>query len=123
MPAPQLFSSDQQLRMVAVPDAAAARSALTSLLQWYWQGQQRPLLMLPRSSFALACGSTTEAAVKDANKAWDGGDFSPYPSECNDAYLQLLTRGLEGSPLQHPKFPVLARQWFGPALQAAGWPA
>ena len=123
MPPPQLFSSDQQLQMLDVPDADAARAALVSLLQWYRQGRQRPLLVLPKSSFALVCGANPEAGMMEAEKTWVHNDFSPVPGECDDAYIQLLTRGLDGSPLQHPDFPLLARQWYGPALQAAGWSA
>jgi exodeoxyribonuclease V gamma subunit len=120
VPAARLFCRDQALAIKQPLSRAQAREGLAGLSRLYLDGLQDPPLILPAASFAYACVEDPDVGMKAAAKAWHSGDFVKTPGDDEDPYIRLLCRGVQGSPLQHPDFPRLARQLYRPALMAVG---
>ena len=98
----------------------AARAALLRLLDLYWQGIHRPLLLLPRASFAYAetCHKGGRAdPMNAAHAGWVGNHFNDIPGDRDDAYIQLVMRGTDGDPLRDADFERLANAFFGDVLR------
>lgn len=97
----------------------AARAALLDLLDLYWQGIHRPLLLLPRASFAYAESCHMGGRADPMNAArdrWIGNHFNDIPGDQDDPYIQLVTRGIDGDPLRHADFQRLANAFYGDVL-------
>ncbi len=105
------------IREVLAPQAA--RAALADYIDWYWEGVHRPLLVLPRASFAYASarhhGGRADP-MKAAHREWRGNSFNGVPGDGDDAYVQLILRGLSGDPLADADFPRLAGALYDQVL-------
>jgi len=97
----------------------AARAALQDYLNWYWEGVHRPLLVLPKASYAFA-RTRLEGGRGDpltaAYSAWNGNSFNQIPGDQDDAYIQLVRRGLAADPLTSEAFAQLAGAFYDKAL-------
>jgi len=121
-PASVLHSVNESFGMDSQFSVEDARSQLSHYLAWYWRGLHRPLLVLPRASYAYAkteSGSSNASPMIAAGRKWEGSSFMEVPGDKDDASIQLIRRGLDGSPLEHPDFVPLARDFYD-ALLAAG---
>jgi exodeoxyribonuclease V gamma subunit len=101
------------------PDAA--RAALERWLALYWEGLHRPLLVLPKASYAYALrhhrGGRSDP-LQAAWSEWNGNAFMGIPGDTDDPYVQLVVRGLTGDPLALPEFATLAHALYDDALRA-----
>jgi exodeoxyribonuclease V gamma subunit len=96
-----------------------ARSALERYLAWYWEGVHRPLLVLPKASYAYVVkhhGGRAEP-MKAAWSAWNGNSYHRIPGDKDDPYVQLVMRGVAGEPLESPDFAAFAHELYDPPLQ------
>ncbi len=114
-----LICGDTQRRFAPLP-AARAQAQLDSYLQWYWQGLQRPLPVLPEGSYAWAVHSAEpEKAAKAAVKKWTGSRFAgrDIPGDRDDAYIQRVLAGQDISPLAGDEFVELCEALYALALK------
>jgi exonuclease V gamma subunit len=99
------------------PDVAC--SALERYLGWYWEGVHRPLLVLPKASYAFAlkhCGGKSDP-LKAAWTEWNGNSYREIPGDKDDPYLQLVMRGVTADPIESPDFAMLAEEFYGRVLR------
>jgi exodeoxyribonuclease V gamma subunit len=118
-----LYGLDERFVIRAQLAPSEARAALSELLGRYWQGIHRPLLLLPRASFAYAESCHRGGRGDPMNAArtgWTGNSFNDIPGDQDDAYVQLVMRGVEGNPLEHADFVRLAMDFYGPILGSGG---
>lgn len=108
-------------------EVADARDRLEDLTRLYLAGQQRPLLLFPRSSYAYATALLVEnkddrEARSNARAIWEGRGFS----ENSDPHLARIFGdrdplqdgfSLLSPPLVGGDFASLARRVFGPLLE------
>jgi exodeoxyribonuclease V gamma subunit len=107
------FSIEETL----APDRA--RGQLERLLSWYWEGVHRPLLVLPKASYAFALKlhqGGREDAMKAARGKWNGNSYKNIPGDKDDPYVQLVLRGVSGDPLGNEGFAALASEFYAQAL-------
>jgi len=101
------------------PDEAQAH--LARYLRWYREGLQRPLPLLPGASYAwmrtVSQGSRADPSNAAFN-AWNGNLFNGIPGDKDDAYVQLVMRGVAGNPIDQPEFTELADAFYAAALAA-----
>ncbi len=105
------------IRETLSPDLA--RSEIARYLAWYWEGIHRPLLILPKSSYAYALrehGNGTADPMNAARSNWNGNSYNNIPGDKDDPYVQLVRRGVTGEPLANDKFPALAREFYEQVL-------
>jgi exodeoxyribonuclease V gamma subunit len=98
--------------------ADEARSALARYLAWYWEGVHRPLLVLPKASYAYAATlrSGRGDPVKAAAGQWEGNSFRNIPGDRDDPYVQLAMRGLTVDPVSDAELPLLAGAFYDQVL-------
>ena len=100
---------------------AEAQAHLARYLRRYREGLQRPLPLLPGASYAwmraVSQGGRADPSTAAFN-AWNGNDFSGIPGDKDDAYIQLVMRGIAGKPIDQPEFTELATAFYGAALAA-----
>ena len=121
-PASVLHSVNESFSVLGRCSGEEALYQLSHYLSWYWRGLHRPLLVLPGATYEYAktaSGSSSANPMSAAGKKWEGSSFMETPGDKDDASIQLIRRGLEGSPLEHPDFVPLA-QGFYDQLLAAG---
>jgi exodeoxyribonuclease V gamma subunit len=98
-----------------------ARDQLSKYLAHYWQGLHRPPLILPNASYEYVnienSGGRADPEIA-ASKTWQGNSYQNIPGDKDDAYIRLVRRGLDGSPLLHPDFIPLARDFYSLMLTA-----
>ncbi len=99
-----------------------ARGYLTDLLELYWEGLHRPIPVFERASWAWASvffgrEADAEKAMRAAQLGWQGKSYHKLPGDLDDPYVQLLCRGISGSPLESPEFPVLAGRLYRAVFQ------
>jgi exodeoxyribonuclease V gamma subunit len=98
-----------------------ARTHLARYLSWYWEGVHRPLLLLPKASYAYALkryqGGSADP-MRAARGEWNGNSFREIPGDRDDAYIQLVTRGLSGDPLESDSFTALSDEFYRHALSS-----
>ncbi len=115
----RLFASDGDFVIHEELEPRAARSALGRYVELYREGMRRPLLMLPRASFAYAQvlhrGGRADP-MKAAWTAWKGNGYNAIPGDRDDAAIRLVMRGVTGEPLESPRFIALAQDFFAQAL-------
>jgi len=120
-PASFLHGATESFEVTAEISPVQARELLSRFLQHYWAGLQRPLLILPKASYDFVkteqSGSRADP-FNAARKAWNGNEYQGIPGDKNDAYIQLVRRGMDGSPLDHPDFVSLARDFYVTPLSA-----
>jgi exodeoxyribonuclease V gamma subunit len=107
------------IRETLAPDLA--RSQLARCLAWYWEGVHRPLLVLPKASYAFAVKQHQGGRADPMNAArsgWNGNSFINIPGDKDDPYLQLVMRGVTGDPLENDGFATLAVEIYGQALSS-----
>jgi exodeoxyribonuclease V gamma subunit len=97
---------------------ASPESVLRDYLMFYWQGLQKPLPLLCRTSLEYARqriinGHPPETAMGLAAKIWRGNEFAP--GEASDPYYK---RCFGGEPPLGPEFEEIAMKVFGPLLIA-----
>lgn len=120
-PASFLYGASESFELAAEMSPVQARESLSHFLQHYWAGLQRPLLILPRASYDFV---KTEQSGRRADPfnaartAWNGNGYQGIPGDKDDAYIQLVRRGMDESPLDHPDFVSLARDFYGTVLSA-----
>ena len=98
-----------------------ARSQLARYLSWYWEGVHRPLLLLPKASYAYALKQNQGGRadpMRAARGEWNGNGFREIPGDKDDAYIQLAMRGLPGDPLENEDFAALAAEFYEQALSS-----
>ncbi|AGA91057.1 exodeoxyribonuclease V, gamma subunit [Thioflavicoccus mobilis 8321] len=98
---------------------AEARAALARYLDWYWEGLHRPLLALPRASWAFALARHRGGRgdpLNAARSAWLGSDYQGIPGDRHDPHVALVLRGVAGEPLDHPEFQRLAEAFYDEPL-------
>jgi exonuclease V gamma subunit len=98
-----LYSADESfsIKETLVPDRAQAQ--LERLLPWYWEGVPRPLLVLPKASYAYALKLHQGGRADPINAAlsgWNGNSYQNIPGDKDDPYGQLVLRGVTGAPLE-----------------------
>ncbi|MEA3274473.1 MAG: exodeoxyribonuclease V subunit gamma [Pseudomonadota bacterium] len=106
------------IRETLAPDVA--RLALARYLGWYWQGVHRPLLVLPKASYAYAVKNKGGRAdpLTAARSAWNGNSFREIPGDKDDVYVQLVMRGVTGDPLESEDFAMLAGEFYDQVLSS-----
>lgn len=97
-----------------------ARAKLADLLEWYWQGLQKPLPLYCKSSYAFAEkvikeGANREEGLEKAINKWEPG-WSGYPGEGDDAYHKLITGGKK--PFHSPDFTEISQKFWLPYFDA-----
>jgi len=96
-----------------------ARAQLVRYLSWYWEGVHRPLLLLPKASYAYALkqhqGGRADP-MRAARGEWNGNSFMEIPGDKDDPYVQLVMRGVSGDPLESDSFAALAVEFYERAL-------
>jgi exodeoxyribonuclease V gamma subunit len=118
-----LYTTEESFVIDEALAPTEARTVLSRYLHWYWQGLHRPLLLLPKASFAYAAAAN-KGGRADPGKAawseWQGNAYRNIPGDKDDAYIQLVMRGVPGQPLEHPDFPRLAGEFYDQVLGAGG---
>jgi hypothetical protein len=79
------------------------------------------LLILPKASYDFVKTEQSGGRAdpfKAALTGWTGNDYQGIPGDKDDAYIQLVRRGVDGSPLDHPDFVSLARDFYDTPLSA-----
>jgi exodeoxyribonuclease V gamma subunit len=114
-----LFSTegDFVIEETLAPDVALGQ--LERFLAWYWEGIHRPLLVLPKASYAFALKLHQGGRGDPMNAAlggWNGNRYKDIPGDKDDPYVQLVLRGVGGDPLQHADFAALAADFYAQAL-------
>lgn len=96
-----------------------AGEILAKLLQWYWQGLQKPLQLYCKSSYAFAervvkDEKDIEEGIERAVKEWETINTPNYsrPGEGDDAYNKLVTEGRH--PFEKDSFRELSREFWSP---------
>jgi exodeoxyribonuclease V gamma subunit len=116
-----LHGATEQFRIARTVDPAEAQAHLARYLRWYREGLQRPLPLLPGASYAwmraVSQGSRGDP-YNAAFSAWKGNDFNGIPGDKNDAYVQLVMRGIAGKPIDQAEFTELAQAFYADALAA-----
>jgi exodeoxyribonuclease V gamma subunit len=116
-----LLATEARFTIEDTPTPEAAREQLAQLLAWYWEGVHRPLLVLPGASYAFALKRHQGGRGDPMNAArakWNGNSHNKIPGDKDDAHVQLVLRGVDGEPLEHPEFARLAAEFYGQALSA-----
>jgi exodeoxyribonuclease V gamma subunit len=114
-----LYSTEERFSIedTLVPDVA--RAQLERLLAWYWEGVHRPLLVLPKASYAFALKLHQGGRGDPMNAArgkWNGNSYQNIPGDKDDPYVQLVLRGVGGNPLENQAFAALASGFYAQAL-------
>jgi exodeoxyribonuclease V gamma subunit len=116
-----LHGTTGQFTITKTLDAAEARAHLARYLWWYREGLKRPLPLLPGASYAWT-RAVSKASRADpltaAFNAWNGNAFNGIPGDKDDAYIQLVMRGVAGKPTDQPEFAELAKAFYADALAA-----
>ncbi len=116
-----LHGTTGQFTLTKTLDPAEAQVHLARYLRWYREGLQRPLPLLPGASYAwmhaVSQGSRADPSSVAFN-AWNGNDFAGIPGDKDDAYVQLVMRGIAGKPIDQPEFTELAEAFYADALAA-----
>jgi exodeoxyribonuclease V gamma subunit len=116
-----LHGTQEQFTITQTLEPAAAQAHLARYLRWYREGLQRPLPLLPGASYAwvraVSQGSRADP-LNAASTAWNGNDFNGIPGDKDDAYVQLVMRGIAGRPIDQPEFTELAEVFYADALDA-----
>jgi len=95
-----------------------AHQLLQPYLGYYLDGLRRPLPVLPQASYAWASAANTQQARKKAGEKWvSGNSYRNSGTDSDDPYIQLVLRGLDANPVEHPEFASLADAFFKEALQ------
>jgi len=104
------------LRKTVTPKQA--QEHLVRCLDWYWEGVHRPLPVFPKASYTCAQALQDEKPdpLAAAWRDWDGNGFLRIPGDKDDPYVQLVSRGLTGNPLDDPEFLVLSEALYADAL-------
>jgi exodeoxyribonuclease V gamma subunit len=100
---------------------AEAQAHLTRYLQWYREGLQRPLPLLPGASYAWMRAVSQGGRADPSNaafSAWNGNAYNGIPGDKDDDYVQLVMRGVAGRPIDQPEFTELAEAFYADALAA-----
>ena len=97
-----------------------AEAILEGLLKRYWEGLRSPLHFFPESSWnyselRLAKEKSTEAALDQARRTWEGGEWSR--GEMKDPYYQLCFRDKD---TMDDLFEQIAVEVFEPMLKHLG---
>ncbi len=114
-----LYAADASFVISETLAPDVARSALERYLAWYWEGVHRPLLVLPKASYAYGLkhhGGKADPMTAAWNE-WNGNPFRDIPGDKDDAYIQLVMRGVAGEPLESPDFVTLAHELYDQALR------
>ncbi|MCW9023296.1 MAG: exodeoxyribonuclease V subunit gamma [Gammaproteobacteria bacterium] len=116
----RLYFKDKEHAVFSFKDeleSDVAYQLLTDYVSLFMEGRKKPLLILPKSSYEFANCESTDKGMQNAWKAWLGNSFSNIAGDCDDAYIQLITRGAGGDPLDAEEFTVLANRIYSMALQ------
>jgi len=122
-PASFLHTPKESFEINDTISSGEARDQLLQYLSSYWQGLHSPLLILPEASYAyvkIESGSGKADPEKAAARAWEGNSYRNIPGDRDDADIRLVRRGLRGSPVEHPDFVLLARDFYTMLLAAGG---
>ncbi len=116
-PEESLMVAVDGVRRLPVMDAREAASHLACFVEDYLVGLRQPVPVFPAASWAFVLVRTSQAARSAALRAWRDdwrrqGDFF-------DSAVALLTRGVDGSPVDDAVFERWARRWYGPLLEVA----
>ncbi len=109
-------ASDKILRFKPVD---GARDCLARLLDYYWDGLQRPLPFFPRSSLAFAesalgLKSSKAGPIELARRQWEDKDFGGPAGEGGDPYIELCFRAVGSFP---GEFGTIARDIYAPTFE------
>jgi exodeoxyribonuclease V gamma subunit len=116
-----LHGTKEQFTITKTLEPAEAQAHLARYLQWYREGLQRPLPLLPGASYAWMRAVSQGGRADPSNaafNAWNGNDFSGIPGDKDDGYVQLVMRGVAGKPIDQPEFTELATAFYADALAA-----
>jgi exodeoxyribonuclease V gamma subunit len=116
-----LHGTTGQFIIAQTLDPVEAQAHLARYLQWYREGLRRPLPLLPGASYAWMRAENKgdgSGPVREALKAWNGNDFNGIPGDKDDAYVELVMRGVAGNPIEQPEFAELAEAFYADALAA-----
>ena len=120
-----LYSTGESFTIAEALAPEEARAALARYLRWYWMGVHRPLLVLPKASYAYASAFRKASKVdplEAARREWDGNSYQEIPGDKDDVYVQLVMRGVAGNPLEHEDFTRLAMAFYEQALVCGSLP-
>jgi exodeoxyribonuclease V gamma subunit len=116
-----LHGTTAQFTLMQPLEPAEARASLSRYLQWYQEGLQRPLPVLPGASYAgvraVSQNSRADPSVAAFN-AWNGNTYQGIPGDKDDPYVQLVMRGIAGEPIEQREFKELAQAFYADALAA-----
>jgi exodeoxyribonuclease V gamma subunit len=116
-----LYGTTGQFTITRTLDPAEAQAHLARYLQWYREGLQRPLPLLPGASYAwmrtVSQGGRADPSSAAFN-AWNGNSFRDIPGDKDDPYIALVMRGVAGKPIDGPEFTELAEAFYADALAA-----
>jgi exodeoxyribonuclease V gamma subunit len=116
-----LHGTKEQFTITKTLEPADAQAHLARYLRWYREGLQRPLPLLPGASYAWMRAVSQGGRADPSNaafNAWNGNDFSGIPGDKDDGYVQLVMRGVAGTPIDQPEFTALAEAFYADALVA-----
>ncbi|CAK0751264.1 RecBCD enzyme subunit RecC [Gammaproteobacteria bacterium] len=117
-----LHTEDHSFVILTALTPDEAKLALCRYLTWYWEGIRRPLLVLPKASYAYQNSilnptkkksEPLEAAKKAAQSEWDGNSYC----DKDDPYIQLVMRCVSGDPLNSKDFIKFAGQFYDQVLR------
>jgi exodeoxyribonuclease V gamma subunit len=111
-----LICKQESRRFGFIPQSDATQM-LQTYLDAYREGLRRPLPVLPEASLAWALETDAEKARANALKKWQSDDYQRKPADSDDPYIQLVLRGLDANPIDHPEFASLAGALYGQVLQ------
>ncbi|MDX8409722.1 MAG: exodeoxyribonuclease V subunit gamma [Mariprofundales bacterium] len=101
-------------------DAISAKAALVGYLAAYRLGQAYPLPIFPQASWKWASVKDEKKAKAAVLKAWHSDSFGGRASDCEDPYIALAIRGMEGvEPVDLPEFSLWAQRMFDQPLACA----
>ncbi len=113
-PRSTLLATDGVFTLAEALPPEVARARLAGYVVRYHEGLCRPLPVLRQASFAYAraLGQTKADPQQAGRSAWDGNAFAGIPGDKDDPYVALVTRGVPGTPVSHPDFALLAREFY-----------
>jgi exodeoxyribonuclease V gamma subunit len=112
-----LITRDSTLGFATL-DTEKAVDQLRTYCELYIQGQAYPLPIFPLTSYAWACQSDSQRALKAAHKAWFGNEFRSIPGDRDNAYVRLALRGSVQEPFNSVEFTSLAKKLYAGAFEA-----
>jgi exodeoxyribonuclease V gamma subunit len=115
-----LHGMSGQFTLMQTLDPVEAQAHLSRYLRWYREGLQRPLPLFPGASYAWvrAVREDRPDPSSAAFNVWNGNPHMGIPGDKDDPYVQLVLRGMAGSPIDQREFEELAEAFYADALAA-----